>query len=254
MSSLLPRVREFIFNQFYEPETQAELKSFNYDDNNWVERTEKSLHLSIGPLVEIAGSLLKALEHRYNVMERLYEHCSHDSLITRDLDIANDLIAGVESSNVSQQIQTHLAENIKPKLYENGANSYPDLYFADFDYSMLPEGRKNLPETHPEGVYLSRYRQLPLRPNKAPDGIEIKATRQNPLSIMAHAPHPGLHFAVKYEPFGDGTPFKVRDVMLGFLARHKYRIPARTTEAETIKVFLEERHFVSIMEITHESI
>lgn len=234
-------VKDFIYNQFSEKETQDELNFLSSEGIDFKERCLQSMEKTLPAILELKDELKNDIENDCNAIMKV---CN---------DIPNNVIRNpkcipsiykMSSQTVSLYIQNFLNQRTSGMFLINGENSYPDLYLEHMDYACLPKGSKNLSKTLLNHPYQSRWLTLPIRPNKVPDGLELKATSQKQVSIMTHGPHVGLHFVVQWML---NETFQIKNMFLGFLNKQKYKTYDIATEVDTRKYFFDHKHLISIL-------
>lgn len=235
-------IKDFIYTQFLEKQTQEELDFLSNKEINFKDRCLNSIESILSKILEVKDELKSDIENDCN---QIIKVC-HDlpSGMIRNVGCIPSIYK-MSSQTVSLYIQNFLNQKTNNFLLINGENSYPDLYMSDSDYSSLPRGSKGLEKGLLNHPYQSRWLTLPIRPNKVPDGLELKATSQKQVSIMTHGPHIGLHFVVQWSL---EKSFLIKNMFIGFLNKSKYRTYEITTEADTRKYFFDQKHLISILD------
>lgn len=212
----------------------------------WLERVTRTAEKFVPGVVAEAGELMREVEQSLNspstvravwgeLKSRLPDEQlkqaagAMDSALTQELE----LLSVITGETVSKLIANFLCRSFG-NLGQNNRSTYPDLYFTDVDYSVLPtrsRGRAEGPA------------RRGANPTSVPDGIEIKSNRGTRIRVDSHHDHQGLHLALTFN-FENET-WHAYDVYLAYLSKNDYTRAARNTTATTEKFSFGHAPFIS---------
>lgn len=218
----------------------------------WKHRIDAVVKRVIPRLIEFAPTLIQEVELTLNSPQIIraawaqiknsiesmpLTRTTHQQLIVmdRELNLEAKLLTVITGETVSHLIAEHMCSAI-PGLRENNRSTYPDLYFQDFDYSLLSPRRR--------GYALGPARKGAF-PTSVPDGIEIKSQRGKRIRVDCHHHHPGLHVVLTFDQVnGDWKAF---DLSVAYLTQADYRRATRNTTATTEKFTFSQAPFISVI-------
>ncbi|MEP7336820.1 MAG: hypothetical protein ABI977_03680 [Acidobacteriota bacterium] len=216
----------------------------------WKPRVEKVARQFIPRLVEIAPKLKQdvalVLNSPHIIREtwaRVKNHLEAGkipaeikksiSVIERELEFEARLLSVITGETVSNLISDFLCREF-PDLKKNNRSTYPDLYFASFDYSKLPFRKRG----NAMGPALRGS-----NPTSVPDGIEIKSQRGRRIRVDCHHDHQGLHLVMTFNK--ENEVWSASDVYVAYLAKSDYARATRNTTATTEKFSFSHATFIS---------
>lgn len=213
----------------------------------WKQRVVQTAEKFVPVVVEKARELMHEVENSLNspktvrniwsnLKGRLTDEQFKQTITAMDSALENEskLFALITGETVSKLIAEFLCQSFN-SLGENNRSTYPDLYFADADYSLLPARAAGQAEgparrgSHPTSV---------------PDGIEIKSKNGTRIRVDCHHDHQGLHLALTFGRQGD--VWRVYDVYLAYLSKADYTRATRNTTATTDKFSFGHTPFISL--------
>ncbi|MBX7222319.1 MAG: hypothetical protein K1Y36_20385 [Blastocatellia bacterium] len=231
----------------------------------WIKRTEESARKFIPRLVACSSKLINRVEQVLNsprlsrmIARQIHERLEHatpqdiaaetatelkrlSESLNSYLAVESVLLANISGEMVGDIVADFLCEEFSRQFKRNNRSTYPDLYFADADYTMLSKRTKqdtHLPALrggHPSGV---------------PDGVEIKSKRTNKMgekvSADCHYHYQGMHLALAFYYSVAEKKWIVDDVYLAYLAFPDYTKSGRNAEATTVKHSFKHRPFISV--------
>lgn len=218
----------------------------------WKQRIETGVKLFVPGLIELAPKLRQEVELTLNsphnaraTWSKIKEHLrqgripkeieQHISLLDAELGLEARLLTVITGETVSNLISDFICHEF-PDLHKNNRSTYPDLYFASFDYSHLPRRQSG----NAIGPALRRE-----HPTSVPDGIEIKSQRGKRIRVDCHHDHQGLHLAMTFDQAGER--WRAYDVYLAYLSKSDYRRATRNTTATTEKFSFSHAPFISVI-------
>jgi len=230
---------------------KADLKSYRPEGVDWHARATRTAHILVPWLCTKGEAIRQHVEGILNSKRRLREawkalQATHklDATLANNIDesLRNEgiLLSFIAGDVVSSVIGHFLATEFpNSRLAGNGKSDYPDMYFADYDYSFIPKFSRNARQ------YGAALKGSGKRPVRVPDGIEIKTCRGK-LLVDCHHPHMGLHLALLFNATEEAH--KVTDIRVGFLRPCDYRKSnLATSAATTIKYSFKGDQFHSIL-------
>lgn len=218
----------------------------------WKRRVETGTKLFVPQLIELAPKLRQEVELTLNSLNNARATWSkikaylrqdrvpkeieqHIALLDAELRLEARLFTVITGETISNLISDFLCNEF-PGLRKNNRSTYPDLYFASFDYSALPRRQSG----NAIGPALRKE-----HPTSVPDGIEIKSQRGKRIRVDCHHDHQGLHLAMTFEQAGE--QWHVYDVYLAYLSKADYRRATRNTTATTEKFSFSHSPFISVI-------
>jgi hypothetical protein len=213
----------------------------------WKERADQTAEKFVPVLVATADELIREVEQSLNsprtvrviwnkLKNQLPDQHFEQSVNAMDSALRQELelLLVITGETVSKLIADFLCRSFG-NLGQNNRSTYPDLYFNDVDYSVLPTRSRG----HAEG---------PARrgnnPTSVPDGIEIKSNKGARIRVDCHHDHQGLHLALTFSKENDG--WRVYDVYLAYLSKFDYTRATRNTTATTEKFSFGHAPFISV--------
>lgn len=214
---------------------------------DWRRRVIQTTEKFVPELVIVAGELVNEVEQSLNspklvriiwneLKSQLPTQGFEQSVNAMDLALTREqeLFSVITGETVSKLIADFLCRSIR-NLGQNNRSTYPDLYFTDVDYSILPtrsRGRAEGPARRGSN------------PTSVPDGIEIKSNKGARIRVDCHHDHQGLHFALT---FGcESGVWHVYDIYLAYLSKADYTRATRNTTATTEKFSFGHTPFISV--------
>lgn len=251
-------IQDFIREQFLRDSTQSELKSYDLNSVNWVERTEKTINEFLPIAQDLADYVCKTVPLRLNSAFKLKELFLEKKEIIqentmlnewinefeRNLNFNTDIVGALESQQVSAEIQRQVYnwKSLRSKIYNNGNSIYPDFIFQDRDYSMLPFQVRGEGTIH--GPCLQG--KVNPKPSNVPDGIELKTNRGNRIRVDAHAPHIGLHLGFTWD-FNQSGQVEINGAWLAFITESDHKEAKRNSKTTTVKYSFGHDRFISLL-------
>jgi hypothetical protein len=215
----------------------------------WLENHSTSLASYLTSVMNSPNDVresVKLLMDRFLCETALRQSTSDDELLARvrsALEYENLLISGAGGTVVSKLIERFLIDKSENwNLESNSASDYPDLFFRDNDYSMLPKFKRGSKQ-----VYGAALKGKSLRPVRVPDGLEVK-TCKGPFAVDCHHAHAGLHLVVLFRKAR--SQFRVNDIQVAFMRQDFYRITVPASPTTTLKASFNGQNFVSILSST----
>jgi len=216
---------------------------------NWKDRVSETVRKFVPGLVDTAGELITEVEQILNspqtargvwnqLKHQLQDRHNEDALKIMDSALAQEqmLLAVITGETISKLIADFLCRMF-PNLRQNNRSTYPDLYFIDVDYSILPRRSRDLAK----GPALRG-----VNPTSVPDGIEIKSNNGTRIRVDSHHPHQGLHLVLTYSY--EAGVWRVYDIYLAYLSESSYKRATRQTTATTEKFSFGHAPFISVTE------
>jgi hypothetical protein len=213
----------------------------------WRDRVTQTAERFVPPLVENAEDLIREVEQHLNsprtvraiwdeLKDQIQNDRYEDSIKAMDIALVQEqeLLSVITGETVSKLIANFLCQ-LFDNLGQNNRSTYPDLYFTDIDYSILPKRTPDLAK----GPALRGA-----NPTSVPDGIEIKSNRSARIRVDCHHPHQGLHLALTFDY--KSRVYQVYDVYLAYLSESDYTRATRRTTATTEKFSFGHAPFVSV--------
>jgi len=244
MRELVSNILKHVLSQIEEDKTK--LLSIEPISVDWHMRTTYAANETIPKLVKIARKLLEEVQTALNspgiVRERWHaireETPGIDTTKADALDEAlryeQKLLTEMTGEIVSECICGVLCEKVG--LTKNNRSTYPDLYWPEADYRLLPKRTK---------VYPTGPAKKGKHPSNIPDGLEVKSQRRLSIRVDSHHPHQGMHLVVT---FGEVEgKWACHDLWIAYLSQGDYTQATRKTTATTEKFSFGGKRFVSVL-------
>lgn len=157
------------------------------------------------------------------------------ALLDAELILESNLLTIITGETVSHLIADFLCREIAG-IRQNNRSTYPDLYLAEFDYSLLPPRRRG----HTIGP--ARKGEAP---SSVPDGVELKSQRGKKIRVDCHHNHQGLHLVLTFDRVQE--EWKTFDLYVAYLTQADYQRATRNTTATTEKFSFSHAPFISVL-------
>ncbi len=249
MQDLKNKVRAHVFSQI---ENDAIALSELAPAIGWRQRVEQAADDFLPQLIAFAPALMQEVAAILNSPNRIRESWQtirrslvgtiaseeiQQAVRTLDDELRHEsnLLTVITGETVSGLLTDFLCRGIAT-LRKNKRSTYPDLYFAGFDYSRLPQRRRG------QAIGPARKGDAP---SSVPDGIEIKSQRGQRIRVDCHHPHQGLHLVMTFDQ--QQEDWVVFDVLVAYLTKADYRRATRNTTATTEKFSFSHAPFISVI-------
>ena len=251
-------VEDFIRSKFLSDVTQRELRSYNSNSINWIDRTRATLDDFLPIASDLATYVCDTVPRRLNSaykLEELYLKQKNYFLTDQKLSswikdfeenllVNTEIVGSLESQQVSAEIQRQVFNwhGLSSKIFNNGNSIYPDFIFKDRDYSSLPFQSRQTGTVH--GPCLQGKKNP--KPSNVPDGVELKTNRGKRMRVDAHAPHIGLHLAFTWN-FSEIGHVEINGAWLAFITESDHKEATRNSKTTTVKYSFGQDKFISLL-------